>query len=80
LSGESLPSEFNLRIIDIHGKVIHNFSTAGGGEFHIGTNLIEWSPVDSQGAWLTSGIYFYQMNIIVEGEEIKKTGKLLLQR
>lgn len=80
LTGETLPSNFSLMILNPDGKVVQQFTNADVNNLHIGTNIIEWSPVNDQGYELPGGIYFYKLIFTGGNQTVTKAGKLVFVR
>ena len=80
VSGDEVPSSFDLQIININGKIVHDFTERDVSNFHVGTNTISWSGIDLQGNHLPNGIYFFRLSVRVKDKVLDKKGKIVLVR
>lgn len=78
LSGELLPQQFNLQIVNVNGQQESRFDESYFPSFHVGTNELSWDGLNSNGTPLPSGIYIYKLHFVVGGKQIAKVGKLVL--
>ncbi len=80
LSGQYIPENFNLELVDVNGKLLHAFSQEDANDFHIGVNYLKWDGTDLQGNVLPNGVYIYKMQLSVNGNQVIREGKLVLVR
>ena len=80
LSGDELPEQFDLQMMNVNGQQVNHVTGQQLPPFHIGTNELAWNGTDSNGNFMPSGIYIYKLNILVKGEQINRIGKLVLLR
>jgi hypothetical protein len=80
LSGQYIPENFSLELVNVNGKLLHTFSQNDANDFHIGVNYLKWDGADLQGNTLPSGVYIYKMQFSVNGTQITREGKLVLVR
>lgn len=64
LTGEELPSRFEIEIYTITGKLVKVVDLLGLGEVHIGYNITRyaWDGRDEFGDQLANGVYLYRVN------------------
>jgi hypothetical protein len=77
ISGEIIPSEVFLEVVDVNGKRIREFST---DHVHIGTNQWSWDGTDSAGSNVTPGIYIYKVFFELDGKKFQKNCKVVIVR
>jgi flagellar hook assembly protein FlgD len=78
MSGESLPENFNLELVDVNGKLLHTFSQDDIADFHIGVNSLKWDGTDLNGNTMPDGVYIYKLQLNLNGSQITREGKLVL--
>jgi hypothetical protein len=78
LSGDDLPNDFRLQIVDSRGREIRTFK--GTDDLHIGTNVVRWDGKDQAGSTLPPGVYFYSAYLSFGGEVHQQQGKVVLIR
>ncbi|SKC88676.1 putative type IX secretion system sortase PorU2 [Ohtaekwangia koreensis] len=78
MSGESLPENFNLELVDVNGKLLHAFSQDDIADFHIGVNNLKWDGTDLNGNTMPDGVYIYKLQLNLNGSQITREGKLVL--
>lgn len=62
ITGDALPKEIRIYIVDLKGRVVRTITEAQMGALRVGQNypLYEWDGRDDSGAPLTPGIYLYR--------------------
>ena len=79
LSGNELPESFQLKIFGPDGRLTKQYDLADVSGFHIGTNNVKWNASDFNDL-LPIGLYYYTIEISVQGNAYSKAGKILLIR
>ncbi len=74
LTGSEIPSDFNIQIMTISGKIIRTITRQELGSIHIGRNVTEyaWDGKDEFGDQLANGIYLYRVKTRINGEGIEE--------
>ena len=74
LTGSELPSDFQILIFTITGKLVKVINLEDLGNIHIGRNITEyaWDGTDMYGDKLANGVYFYKVTARINGEDIDK--------
>ena len=67
-------SMVNLSIYDINGRLVNSLSNSG--KLNAGIHSIKWDSKDSFGQSVTSGVYFYKLEV----DGLSQTRKMLLLR
>ncbi|MBT1689511.1 putative type IX secretion system sortase PorU2 [Dawidia soli] len=80
LSGQTLPGDISLDIIDVNGKQVAVFPREAFADFHIGVNRLRWDGRDLAGNVLPVGVYIYRLRIATEKTGVSRNGKILLRR
>jgi hypothetical protein len=80
LSGQTLPGDISLEIIDVNGKQIALFPREAFADFHVGVNRLRWDGRDLAGNVLPVGVYIYRLQIATEKTGVRRNGKILLRR
>lgn len=80
LSGQTLPGDISLDIIDVNGKQVALFPREAFADFHIGVNRLRWDGRDVAGNMLPAGVYIYRLRIATEKTGIRRNGKIVLRR
>ena len=78
ISGDVLPDQIDLQMVHVNGQLVNDFTSQDLPPFHIGTNELVWNGTDLNGNVLPNGVYVYKLNLIINGEQVKKIGKLVL--
>lgn len=79
VSGSVVPDYFNLQIVSVEGKVLHE-ENLNEDSFHIGTNTIQWNGKDASGYEQPAGVYVYRLVVRTNNQDIRKNGKLVLMK
>jgi hypothetical protein len=80
IAGDELPADFSMRFYSATGSFVKSMSMDSIEPFFIGTNHITLESKDSSGDLLPQGVYIYDLRLVVGGEEIRKTGKVVVVR
>ena len=80
LSGGSLPEQLNVQFINVNGQSQSQFTESDFDALHIGTNEIIWNGSDRNGNLLPGGVYVYEIKLIIDGQQTRKLGKLVIVR
>jgi hypothetical protein len=80
LSGGSLPEQLNLQFINVNGQSQSQFTDADFDALHIGTNELIWNGSDRNGNLLPGGVYVYEIKLLIDGQQTRKLGKLVIVR
>ncbi len=80
ISGTSEPDAFSLIILDVNGKVVREMNDSNTTSLIIGTNEISWDGTTDGRAPVADGLYIFSMSLVVEGQVIQRSGKLVLAR
>ncbi|GAB4282397.1 MAG: hypothetical protein Kow0068_07040 [Marinilabiliales bacterium] len=74
LTGSEIPTDFQIMIFTITGKLVKVISLDDLGNIHIGRNITEyaWDGTDMYGDKLANGVYFYKVTARINGEDIDK--------
>ncbi len=72
LTGNEMPSDINIRIMTVSGKVVKEISGLELGPLHIGVNRTQykWDGTDEFGSKLANGVYLYQVTTSKESGEL----------
>ena len=73
LTGEKVPDNFRIDIMNIKGKVIRQLDISDFQDLHIGRNITEfaWDGTDEYGAEVGNGVYLYRVYASLNGEELE---------
>ena len=65
LTGDELPSIFQVDIYTISGRLVRQLDLRAWGDLHIGQNLstLEWDGTDDYGDRLANGVYLYKVKV-----------------
>jgi hypothetical protein len=80
LSGSSIPEAMVIQLVNVNGQVQSEFTESDLEVLHIGTNEIVWNGTDRMGNSLPGGVYIYEIKLLIEGQQTRKLGKLVLVR
>ena len=80
LSGNSLPEQLDIRLVNVNGQIQNEFTGSDFETMHIGTNEIIWNGSDRNGNALPGGVYVYEIRLLIDGQPTRKLGKLVLVR
>jgi hypothetical protein len=80
LSGQTLPDDISLDILDVNGKQVARFPREAFADFHIGVNRLHWDGRDAGGSALPAGVYVYRLQIATDKVGIRRHGKIVLLR
>lgn len=80
ITGDILPEQFDLQMVNVNGQLQNHFQTEDLPQLYIGTNEMIWQGTDINGNFLPNGVYIYKLNLIVNGKQMKKIGKVVLVR
>ncbi|MFH2143599.1 MAG: C25 family cysteine peptidase [Bacteroidota bacterium] len=74
LTGSEIPTDFQILIFTITGKLVKAIDLNDLGNIHIGRNITDyaWDGKDTYGDQLANGIYFYKVKTKLNGENIEK--------
>jgi hypothetical protein len=74
LTGSEIPTDFQILIFTISGKLVKVINLEDLGNLHIGRNITDyaWDGKDMYGDQLANGIYFYKVSTRLNGESIEK--------
>jgi len=74
LTGWEIPTDFQILIFTITGKLVKVITLNELGNIHIGRNITDyaWNGKDMYGDQLANGIYFYKVTTKLNGENIEK--------
>jgi len=74
LTGWEIPTDFQILIFTITGKLVKVITLNELGNIHIGRNITDyaWDGKDMYGDQLANGIYFYKVTTKLNGENIEK--------
>jgi hypothetical protein len=78
ISGDVVPSSFDLQILSVNGKEVTYFGKENFTGLHTGTNELVWNGMDTRGNALPNGIYIYKIVSSLNGKPVEKIGKLVL--
>ncbi len=76
LSGNVLPDDFALQIYSSDGRLLQQFGLNDVTGFIIGTNNLQWSPLQSN---CTNGLLIYKLTLRANGKTVLQNGKLVLK-
>ena len=80
LSGNSIPEAIGIQLVNVNGQIQSEFTESDLEELHIGTNEIIWNGTDRLGNTLPGGVYIYEIKLLINGQQTRKLGKLVLVR
>ncbi len=74
LTGSEIPTDFQIQIFTITGKLVKVIDLTELGNIHIGRNITDyaWDGKDMYGDQLANGLYFYRITTKLNGENIEK--------
>lgn len=79
-AGQEAPESFVLQIINRGGQDVARFTEQDSPQLRVGTNLLRWNALDTQGGRLSDGLYFYQLTVRTGGNEYKNSGRIMIIR
>lgn len=80
IAGSELPTDFAVRFYSATGSFSKSLNLNSVAPFFIGENRINLLSLDGAGGTLPTGIYIYELRLMIGGEEIRKTGKIAVVR
>lgn len=80
LSGSSLPEQLSVQFVNVNGQSQSQFDQSDFEPLHIGTNEITWRGTDLNGNLLPGGVYVYELRLVVNGQQTRKLGKMVIVR
>jgi hypothetical protein len=80
ISGETLPNETLLSIINTRGEVVRTFGNDSFSDLHFGRNIFTWRGLGENGIPVPNGIYIFKIQIKTDEGVAEKIGKLVLVR
>ena len=67
-------------MVNVNGQIQSQFTGSDFEAMHIGTNEIIWNGSDRNGNALPGGVYVYEIRLLIDGQQTRKLGKLVLVR
>lgn len=80
ISGETLPYESVMSIINTKGEVVRSFDNDDFGDLHFGRNIFTWQGLGENGTPVPNGMYIFKLLVRSENGVTEKIGKLMLVR
>jgi len=80
ISGGTLPSYFDLQLINVNGGLVDQFTSDDFPMVHIGTNELSWNGAGTNGNALPNGVYIYRLHLIIGDLQVERVGKLVMVR
>ncbi|HMG93589.1 MAG TPA: C25 family cysteine peptidase [Chryseolinea sp.] len=80
LSGNAIPETMGIQLFNVNGQIQSEFTESDLEALHIGTNEIVWKGTDRMGNTLPGGVYIYEIKLLINGQQTRKLGKLVLMR
>ena len=69
-----------IQLVNANGQIQSEFTESDFDALHIGTNELVWNGADRMGNALPGGVYIYEIKILIDGQQTRKLGKLVLMR
>jgi len=79
ITGETVPDDFTLHIMDVNGKLLRTI-TQSEIDFHIGINQVTWNGANASGDRMPGGLYIYKLVVATGAERVSRNGKVVLVR
>jgi hypothetical protein len=80
IGGVELPSDLSMRFYSATGSFIKSLGVESFAPFIIGENHITFEARDSSGDLLPQGVYIFDLRVTIGGEEVRKSGKIVIVR
>lgn len=80
VSGESIPYETSLTVINTRGEVVRMFDNDSFGELHVGKNTFTWGGLNANGVPIPNGIYIFKVRVKTDQGVSEKVGKIVIAR
>lgn len=77
---EILPVDFRLDVFNSMGQPVKSFGNESLSAIHVGTNDLTLDAIDASGHALPPGVYFFRIVVIISGETVEESGRLVVIR